>query len=235
MIFRQLFDYDTWTYTYLIGDEVSREAVLIDSVHEQAERDAKLIQELGLELKYLMETHVHADHITGVTAIKQHFPAARSVVSKYGGAECADILTDEGDVFNIGEIEIKVLSTPGHTNGCVSYLLDGMVFSGDALFIRGSGRTDFQQGDPGKLYDGVTGKLFTLPEQTLVYPGHNYAGMTVSTIGEEKRFNPRFAGKTREQFIELMQQLNLPHPKKLAESVPANLKCGNLAALNQSV
>ncbi|HEY9839976.1 MAG TPA: MBL fold metallo-hydrolase, partial [Candidatus Obscuribacterales bacterium] len=210
MIFRQLFDYDTWTYTYLIGDEVSREAVLIDSVHEQAERDARLINELGLELKYLMETHVHADHITGVTDVKKHFPQARSVVSKYGGAECADFLTDEGDVFKIGETEIKVLSTPGHTNGCVSYLVDGMVFTGDALFIRGSGRTDFQQGDPGKLYDGVTQKLFSLPEQTLVYPGHNYAGLTVSTIGEEKRFNPRFAGKSREEFIALMQQLNLP-------------------------
>lgn len=231
MIFRQLFDYETWTYTYLIGDELTREAVLIDSVHEQAERDARLIQELGLELKYLMETHVHADHITGVTEIKRHFPQAKSVVSRYGGAACADILSDQGDVFKIGAIEIKVLATPGHTNGCVSYLIDGMVFSGDALLIRGSGRTDFQQGDAGKLYDGVTGKLFSLPESTLVYPGHNYAGMTVSTIGEEKRFNPRFAGKTREQFIELMQQLNLPHPKKIAESVPANLNCGNLAAV----
>ncbi|PKL75185.1 MAG: Zn-dependent hydrolase [Candidatus Melainabacteria bacterium HGW-Melainabacteria-1] len=231
MIFRQLFDHETWTYTYLIGDESTREAVLIDSVHEQAERDARLLRELGLELKYLMETHVHADHITGVTDIKRHFPNAKSVVSRYGGVECADILADEGDVFTIGEIAIKVLSTPGHTNGCVSFLVDGMVFTGDALFIRGSGRTDFQQGDAGKLYDGVTQKLFTLPDQTLVYPGHNYAGMLVSTIDEEKRFNPRFAGKTREQFIEIMHNLNLPAPKKLAESVPANLKCGNLAAV----
>lgn len=228
MIFRQLFDYDTWTYTYLIGDEVSREAALIDSVREQAPRDAQLLHELGLNLKYLLETHVHADHITAVTELKQHFPQAQSVVSMYGGADCADILTHEGDVFTLGEITIKVLSTPGHTNGCVSYLLSDRVFTGDALFIRGSGRTDFQQGDAGKLYDGVTQKLFTLPDQTWVYPGHNYAGLTVSTIAEEKRFNPRFAGKTREQFIELMHQLNLPAPKKMAESVPANLKCGNL-------
>lgn len=231
MIFRQLFDYDTWTYTYLLGDETSREAVLIDSVHEQAERDIRLIQELGLDLKYLMETHVHADHITGVSALRKAFPGAKSIVSKFGGAACADILTDDGDSFHIGEREIRVLATPGHTIGCISLVTEGMVFTGDALFIRGCGRTDFQQGDAGKLYDSITEKLFTLPDRTLVYPGHNYAGHTVSTIGEEKRFNPRLAGKSREEFVEIMNHLNLPHPKKIAESVPANLKCGNLAAL----
>lgn len=234
MIFRQLFDYDTWTYTYLIADEKTREAVLIDSVYEQTERDAQLLKELNLELKYLLETHVHADHITGVTGMKRHFPQARSVVSRYGGAPCADHLTDQGDVFKIGDIEIKVLATPGHTDGCISFLVGDRVFTGDALFIRGSGRTDFQQGDPGRLYDGVTQKLFTLPDTTLVYPGHNYAGMTVSTIGEEKRFNPRFAGKSRDEFIALMNALQLPHPKKLAESVPANQRCGNLAVPAQA-
>ncbi|HEY9842929.1 MAG TPA: MBL fold metallo-hydrolase [Candidatus Obscuribacterales bacterium] len=232
MIFRQLFDYETWTYSYLLADEASREAALIDSVNEQAERDTRLIKELGLELKYVLETHVHADHITGACRLKQQFPAALTVVSKFGGAECADILSDDGDSYRIGEIEIRVLATPGHTDGCVSYATDGRVFTGDTLLIRGCGRTDFQQGDPGKLYDSITQKLFGLPDQTLVYPGHNYAGLTVSSIGEEKHFNPRLAGKSRQDFIEIMNGLNLPYPKKILESVPANLKCGNLAALN---
>jgi sulfur dioxygenase len=231
MIFRQLFDYETWTYTYLIADEKTREAALIDSVAERSERDAQLLKDLGLNLKYLMETHVHADHITGVARMKKHFPAALSVVSEAGGAPCADILTQAGEVYTLGELEIKVLSTPGHTNGCVSYLMEDRVFTGDALFIRGTGRTDFQQGDAGKLYDGITQKLFTLPDATWVYPGHDYAGNLVSTIGEEKRLNPRLAGKSREEFIALMANLNLPHPKKIAESVPANLRCGSETAL----
>lgn len=230
MIFRQFFDYETWTYTYLLGDEVSREAVLIDSVDAQAARDVQQLQELGLELKYLMETHVHADHVTGVSELKRSFPAARSIVSRYGGAECADILTDEGDVFYLGAHPIRVIATPGHTNGCVSYVCDDKVFTGDALLIRSCGRTDFQQGDPARLYDSIQ-KLFALPDSTWVYPGHNYAGLAVSTIGEEKAFNPRLAGKTKAEFIEIMRQLKLPHPKKIAESVPANLKCGQRAAV----
>lgn len=231
MIFRQLFDPESSTYSYLLGDETSREAALIDSVNTQTERDAKLIQELNLSLKYVFETHVHADHITGVFNLRKHFPRVQSVVSKYGGAECADILIDDGHVLRLGELEIRVLATPGHTEGCVSYVVDGKVFSGDALLIRGCGRTDFQQGDAGKLYDSITQKLFALPDHTLVYPGHNYAGLTASSIAEEKSFNPRLAGKSRQEFITLMNNLNLPHPKKIAESVPANLKCGNLAAL----
>lgn len=230
MIFRQLFDYQTWTYSYLIADEITREAALIDSVREQAERDTKLILELGLELKYLLETHVHADHITAVSELKQLFPQAQSVVSGQACAACADLHVNDGDLLKLGDLEIQVLSTPGHTDGCVSYRVGNRVFTGDALFIRGSGRTDFQQGDAGKLYDGVTQKLFTLPDATEVYPGHNYAGMTMSTIGEEKRFNPRFAGKSRAQFIALMRTLNLPAPKRLAESVPANLNCGKVSA-----
>lgn len=227
MIFRQLFDYDTWTYTYLLADENTKEAVLIDSVDEQAERDAKLLKELGLELKYMMETHVHADHVTGVSALKKYFPNAQSVVSKFGGAPCADNLTDDGDEFLIGDIAIKVLSTPGHTNGCISFYVNGMVFTGDALFIRGTGRTDFQQGDAGKLYDSIHQKIFTLPENTVVYPGHDYKGQLHSTVGEEMNFNPRLAGKSREEFIDILNHLNLPHPKKIMEAVPANQKCGN--------
>lgn len=229
MIFRQLFDADSWTYTYLLADEASREAVLIDSVHEQVARDAQQIKDLGLELKYLLETHIHADHITGVTALKQIFPQAQSVVSRKGGAECPDRLVGEGDVLQFGPHQIRVLETPGHTDGCISYLIGDRVFTGDALLIRGCGRTDFQQGDPGRLYDSVTGKLFTLPDDTQVYPAHNYAGLSVSSIGEEKRLNARLAHTSREAFIELMQHLNLPMPKKIMEAVPANLKCGNLA------
>lgn len=229
MLFRQLFDYDTWTYTYLLADEESREAVLIDSVHEQAARDANLLQELGLKLKYLLETHIHADHITAISELKKVFPEARSVVSHTSGAECPDLLVGEGDALSFGPHEIRVLETPGHTNGCVSYQIGERVFTGDALLIRGCGRTDFQGGDPGKLYDSVTGKLFSLPDDTQVYPAHNYAGLTVSSIAEEKRLNARLAGTSREEFIALMKELKLPMPKKIMEAVPANLKCGNLA------
>lgn len=234
MIFRQLFDSESCTYTYLLADELSREAALIDTVREQAERDARVLRELDLELKYLLETHVHADHITGVSALKQHFPKAQSVVSRLGGAPCANILSEDGQILQLGQLEIKVLATPGHTNGCVCYLSEGRVFTGDTLLIRGCGRTDFQEGDPGKLYDNITRKLFTLPDETLVYPGHNYIGLTASSIWEEKRHNPRLAGKTREEFIAIMNGLNLPYPKKIKESVPANLKCGNLAAITQA-
>ncbi|MFN8674386.1 MAG: MBL fold metallo-hydrolase [Candidatus Sericytochromatia bacterium] len=227
MIFRQFFDYETYTYTYIIADEKTKEAAIIDSVDINAERDAQYAKELGLDVKYLMETHVHADHITGVSELKKYFPNAKSVVSKFGGTECTDIYTDDGDVFNLGEMKIKVLSTPGHTNGCVSFYTDGMVFTGDSLFARGTGRTDFQNGDAGKLYDGIVQKLFVLPDDTVVYPGHDYKGALYSTIGEEKQFNPRLAGKTRDEFIEIMNNLKLPHPKKISESVPANLKCGN--------
>lgn len=236
MIFRQMFDAESSTYTYLLADEASREAALIDSVQEQADRDAKLIQELGLSLKYLLETHVHADHITGVTRLKAQFPRAQSVVSARGGAPCADHLAQDGDVFRIGELEIQVLATPGHTNGCISYHVDDRVFTGDALLIRGCGRTDFQEGSASQLYDSVNNKLFALPDQTIIYPGHNYIGLTASTIGEEKQHNPRLGGgKSKAAFVEIMDNLKLAQPAKIMEAVPANLKCGNLAAVKKEV
>lgn len=234
MIFRQLFDAESSTYTYLLGDEASGEAALIDSVQSQAERDAKLLRELGLELTLLLETHVHADHITGVTELKKVFPGARAAVSGLAGPECADIRNFDGDELKLGELRIRVLATPGHTAGCMSYLLGDRVFTGDTLLIRGCGRADFQGGDAGQLYDSITQKLFALPDATFVYPGHNYIGLTVSTIAEEKRLNPRLAGKSRAEFIEIMQNLKLPYPKKIDESLPANLKCGNLASGSQS-
>ncbi|PKL77129.1 MAG: Zn-dependent hydrolase [Candidatus Melainabacteria bacterium HGW-Melainabacteria-1] len=212
MLFRQLFDAESSTYSYLLAD-----------------------QELGLTLKYLLETHIHADHVTGVSELKAIFPQAKSVVSQQGGADCADIFAKHGDLFSLGELKIKALATPGHTNGCVSYYCQDRVFSGDTLLIRGCGRTDFQEGDAGTLYDSVTQQLFSLPDQTLVYPAHNYIGLSVSSIGEEKRFNSRLAGKSRAEFIAIMEQLTLPMPKKINEAVPANLKCGNPALeLNQA-
>jgi sulfur dioxygenase len=233
MIFRQLFDAESWTYTYLLADPNTHEAILIDSVQEQAERDAKVLHELGLTLKYLLETHVHADHITGVSKLKGIYPTAQSVVSERAGASCADIKVNDKDHIQVGSIVIQVLATPGHTDGCVSYYTDGKVFTGDALLIRGCGRTDFQQGDAGRLYDSVTRQLFTLPDETLVYPAHNYIGLTCSSIGEEKHHNPRLGEhKNREEFISIMNNLNLPYPKKIMESVPANLECGRIEQVN---
>ena len=175
-----------------------------------------------------METHVHADHITGVSKLKEFFPEAKSLIHESGGTKCTDIYIKEGDEFRFGDYKIKVLSTPGHTNGCVSYYTEGKVFTGDALLIRGCGRTDFQQGSPEGLYDSVTRKIFNLPEDTLVYPAHDYKGQTCSSVYEEKNFNPRLGHKTKEEFVELMNNLHLSYPKKIQEAVPANLKCGKV-------
>jgi sulfur dioxygenase len=226
MLFRQLFDCESSTYTYLLASEKTKEALLIDSVITNVQRDVKLINELGLELKYLAETHVHADHITGVSEIKKLVSEAKSIVHKDCGAPCVDIPVIDGDEIIIGEIKIKVIYVPGHTNSCVAYYVQNMVFTGDALLIRGCGRTDFQGGSPETLFISVTEKLFKLPEETLVYPAHDYKGLTSSTIWEEKRFNLRFANKTKEEFINIMNNLNLPFPKMIKESLPANLKCG---------
>jgi len=226
MLFRQLFDQDTWTYTYLLADEDSHEAVLIDPVDTQLERDMKLLNELRLTLVYGFDTHVHADHITSLGILRDK-TGCKSGVSVHGEVACSSIQLHEGDTFRFGKYRISVLETPGHTNGCLSFVCEGMVFTGDSLFIRGCGRTDFQQGSAASLYDSITGKLFTLPDETLVYPGHGYKGMTVSTIGEEKHLNPRLA-LGRDAFIDFMNALNLPDPKRIHEAVPANLVCGKV-------
>lgn len=231
MLFRQLYDSETSTYTYLIADEKTKEAALIDPVIEQVERDLKLIQELGLTLRYCLETHIHADHVTGTGKLRE-LTGCEGVVPENAQAACANRLIKEGEVLKLGDVEIKAIATLGHTDSHMSYLVNqDRVLTGDSLFIRGCGRTDFQSGNPGWMYDNVTHKLFTLPEQTLVYPGHDYRGNTVSTIGEEKQFNPRFLGKDRASFIEQMNHLNLPNPKKIAEAVPANQQCGNTSAM----
>ncbi|MBE9224365.1 MBL fold metallo-hydrolase [Phormidium sp. LEGE 05292] len=231
MLFRQLYDNETSTYTYLIADEKTKEAVLVDPVIEQVERDLKLIQELGLTLRHCLETHIHADHITGTGKLRE-LTNCEGIVPENAQAACANRFIKDGEVLKVGDIEIKAIATLGHTDSHNSYLVNqNILLTGDSLFIRGCGRTDFQSGDPGLMYDHVTQKLFTLPDETLVYPGHDYRGHSISTIGEEKKYNPRFVGKDRASFIEQMNNLNLPDPKKIAEAVPANQKCGSVPAM----
>lgn len=226
--FRQFFDRGTWTYTYLLADPESKEGILIDPVLEQVGRDLQFIQELDVRLKYTLETHTHADHITGATKIAQA-TGAKKVVGKHSGAECADLFMDDGDTLQFGGFQVQALSTPGHTDSCTSYLVGDKVFTGDALFIRGTGRTDFQQGSADRLYDSIYQKIFTLPEHTQIYPAHDYRGAAVSTVAEEKSYNPRVKlGTTKEQFVEIMNNLKLSQPERIHEAVPANLRCGDI-------
>ena len=226
MLFRQLFDQETWTYTYLIADPVNKDAVLIDPVNTHIDDYLAMLAKLGLQLKYTLETHVHADHITASGLLRQKL-GAQTGVSALCGAETADFQIKDGDVFSFANGEqIKVIATPGHTKGSISFLWRDRVFTGDCLLINGCGRTDFQGGDAGTQYDSITQRLFTLPDETLVYPGHDYQQRWISSIIQERSTNPRLAGKTREQFIEIMNNLNLPKPKLIDEAVPANRFCG---------
>ena len=228
IVIRQMFDYDTWTYTYLLYDPEGMEGILIDSVKEQVDRDVKQVTELGVKLKYNLETHVHADHITGADGIREK-TGAEVVYGAGAKVPCSDIDMKDGDELKFGRFTIKAFSTPGHTDGCTSYYIEGMVFTGDTMLIRGCGRTDFQQGSADSLYENVNQKLFTLADETLVYPAHDYNGVQVSSIGEEKKYNPRLgAGKSKADFIEIMDNLNLAKPKKIDEAVPANMKCGKV-------
>ena len=227
-IFRQLLDPQSSTYSYLIGDEHSREAVLIDPVYEQARRDAALVRELGLTLVATLETHVHADHVTGAWLLSQHL-GSRILLSEASGAKGADRLLRDGDRIAFGGRWLEARATPGHTSGCMSYVLDDerMVFTGDALLIRGCGRTDFQQGDPRALYQSVRTRILSLPPACLIYPGHDYRGLTVTSVAEERAFNPRLGGEIAEaDFVGYMSNLGLPHPKQMDIAVPANLNCG---------
>ncbi|MDD1622135.1 MAG: MBL fold metallo-hydrolase [Methylococcaceae bacterium] len=229
MIFRQLFDAETSTYSYLLGCERTRRACLIDPVASELPIYMDLLQSLDLKLIYTLETHVHADHITGAGLLREKL-GSKSVVHRDAGASCADLLVTDGVLLQIGDLDIRVRHTPGHTAGCVSYVMADRVFTGDALLIAGCGRTDFQQGDAGQLYDSITGKLFSLPPDTLVYPGHDYNGHTVSSIKQEMALNPRIGqGRTREDFIEIMRELKLAYPKFIDQALPANQACGSLA------
>ena len=227
MFFRQLFDRDSSTYSYLIADTSTREAILIDSVIEQVDRHLKVIKELNLVLKYCLETHIHADHITGTGEFRDR-TNCQGIVPINAEAKCADHFIKHDEVINIGKLEIQAIETLGHTASHMTYLVNrDRVLTGDALLIRGCGRTDFQNGNAGILFDSVTTKLFTLPDNTLVYPAHDYHGQTVSTIGEEKQWNPRFQSN-RQEFINLMNNLDLSYPRKMMEAVPANQGCGKL-------
>lgn len=228
MIFRQLFDSESSTYTYLLADEDTREAVLVDPVLEQVDRDLTVIRELNLRLLYVLDTHVHADHVTGAGAIRER-TGASTVLSERAGVGCANVYAKEGDRVRFGRYALEVRETPGHTNGCVTYVLadQSMAFTGDALLIRGCGRTDFQQGSAHTLYHSVHSKIFALPDSCLLYPGHDYKGRTVTTVGEEKKHNPRLGGgRSESEFVEIMSKLELAYPKKIDLALPANLACG---------
>jgi sulfur dioxygenase len=228
LVFRQLFDPQSSTYSYLVGDGRSREAVLIDPVFEEARRDAALISELDLTLVATLETHIHADHVTGAWVLKHQFGSA-IVLSEASGAKDADRYVSHGDRVSFGSRYLEVRATPGHTHGCVTYVLDdeNMAFTGDCLLIRGSGRTDFQQGDARAMYRSVRSQILSLPPSCLLYPAHDYRGLTVTSVAEERRYNPRLGGEIGESdFVGYMNNLGLPHPKLIDIAVPANLRCG---------
>ncbi len=226
MFFKQLFDNESSTLTYMIADTQSSEALIIDPVKSEIETYKTLLAEYGLTLKFSLETHVHADHITASGLLRQSLQC-QTGVGQGCDAKLADIQIRECDKFQLGDNEtITAIATPGHTPGSMSFLWRDKVFTGDSLLINGCGRTDFQGGDAGQLYDSITQKLFNLPDETLVYPGHDYKGFRVSSILQEKLLNPRLAGKTREEFITMMNNLDLPKPRLIDIAVPANRYCG---------
>lgn len=228
MIFRQLFDSDSSTYTYLLGCPDTREAVVIDTVFEQHARDAALIRELDLKVRFALDTHVHADHVTGAWLMRKTF-GAQTVISGQAGVDEADIEVNDGDVLAFGNQSVSVRATPGHTDGCLTYVTrdKDMAFTGDCLLIRGAGRTDFQAGDAHRMWRSIREQIFSLPEDCLLYPGHDYDGRTVSTVAEEKAFNPRIGGEAREEdFVGYMENMALPHPRLIDIAVPANLRGG---------
>lgn len=230
MIFRQLLDPETSTWTYLLGDEDSHETVLIDPVHEQVERDRTLLEELGLRLVATLETHVHADHVTGGGLLREAL-GSRTVVGAQTGVENADLALADGETFRFGGIELEARATPGHTAGCTTWVCHAghMAFTGDTLLVRGCGRTDFQQGDARQLYASVRERIFTLPDDTYLYPGHDYRGRTVTTVAEEKAFNPRLGlARDLDAFVAIMAGLDLAYPKRIDVAVPANLLSGRI-------
>jgi glyoxylase-like metal-dependent hydrolase (beta-lactamase superfamily II)/rhodanese-related sulfurtransferase len=237
LLFRQLQDPASSTFTYLLAHPRSAEAILIDPVFEQADRDAALVNELSLKLLYTLDTHLHADHITGAWRMKQLL-GSRIAVAAAAGTTNADVELNPGDRLRFGQRSLEARPTPGHTNGCMSFVLDdkSMVFTGDALLIRGAGRTDFQQGNAKKLYESVINELFTLPDECSVYPAHDYRGQMSSSIYEEKRFNPRLGGDRNESDFEgYMKNLGLEHPKRIDEALPANQVCGRIQAAESTM
>ncbi len=220
-----MFDTESSTLTYLISDDVSKEAIIIDPVASHINDYLSMLNQYGLSLKFSLETHVHADHITASGLLRQRL-AAKTGVSELCGANTADLQLNAGDILLFGNQNIQVIATPGHTAGSLSFLWNDRIFTGDALLINGCGRTDFQGGDAGTLFDSITQKIFSLADETLIYPAHDYNGRRVSSVAQEKTLNPRLAGKTRAEFIAIMRNLNLPKPKLIDMAVPANRLCG---------
>lgn len=229
MIFRQLFDRESSTYTYLIASRLGGEALLIDPVLERADQYVRLVDELGLRLVMAVDTHIHADHVTALGALRDQTECA-TAMGEQSRAECVTVNFRDGESIRVGDVELRALYTPGHTDDSYSLLLPDRVFTGDTLLIRGTGRTDFQNGDPAAQYDSLFGRLLTLPDETLVYPAHDYNGMTVSTIGEEKAHNPRLQVRSRQEYVDLMNGLVLSNPRLMDVAVPANRACGQRAA-----
>lgn len=230
-LFRQLFDPQSSTYSYLLGDRASGEAILIDPVFEQAARDAALLRELGLRLVATLDTHAHADHVTAAWLLKRLL-GSKIVVSAQSGAQGADMQLADSERVRFGTRHVTALATPGHTNGCMTFVLDdeSMAFTGDALLIRGCGRTDFQQGSAEQLYRSIKTRIFTLPDDCLIWPGHDYRGLTSTSVAEERAHNPRLGGNISEtDFTGYMNHLGLAHPKQIDVAVPANLRCGRPA------
>jgi glyoxylase-like metal-dependent hydrolase (beta-lactamase superfamily II)/rhodanese-related sulfurtransferase len=225
MIFRQLFDSVSGTYTYLLASRRGGEALIIDPVLEKVERYIQLVNELDLKLVKAVDTHLHADHITGLGALRDRTHCI-TIMGEKSNVDVVSMRLAEGDKLTIEGVALDVLYTPGHTDDSYSFLMRDRVFTGDTLLIRGTGRTDFQNGDPRAQYDSIFNKLLKLPEETLVYPAHDYKGETVSTIGEEKAFNPRLKVKSLDEYVALMNGLNLPNPKMMDVAVPANMKVG---------
>ena len=228
LVFRQLFDLPSSTYTYLLGDADAGVALLIDPVFENLRRDSALLRELGLRLLATLDTHVHADHVTGAWMLKQRC-GGQIMVAEASGARHADRLLRHGDRVAFGGRHLEARATPGHTSGCLSYVLDdhSMAFTGDCLLIRGCGRTDFQQGSPALLYRSVHEQILSLPAGCLLYPAHDYRGLTVTSVAEERCYNPRLGGDVNAtDFAGYMDNLGLPHPRLMDIAVPANLRCG---------
>lgn len=225
MIFRQFLHAETSTLTYLLGSTTGRQALLIDPVLDATDMYVEVMAQLELKLAFALDTHTHADHITALGALQER-TGCITVMGEFTGAACVNRKVRDGEVIAMNGLQLRAMFTPGHTNESFSFVMADRVFTGDVLLYRSTGRTDFQSGDARKSWDSIVNKLFRLPEETLVYAGHDYKGWTVSTIGEEKRFNPRLAGRTEDEYVEIMNNLNLPYPKLMDVAVPANLACG---------
>ncbi len=225
MIFRQLFECTSCTYSYLIAKRSGGEAVIIDPVKEEVPRYLQLIRELNLQLVFAIDTHLHADHITATGTLAQETDCV-TVMGAQTKAECVARRVRDGDVVNVDGLTLTAIYTPGHTDDSYSYHMDDTVFTGDTLLIRGTGRTDFQNGDPRAQYDSIFHRLLKLPDDTVVRPAHDYKGWTVSTIGEERRHNPRLQVQSVDEYVQIMNTLNLANPKMMDVAIPANLKCG---------